>query len=379
MGYPDKLDEWIAGYLRDNLADEDRRKLDGWRSESVDNERLFERLCDEGRWSEAMAGMAAWDKEKGWQAVLAKSNARRRSVWRRWSGVAAGVMLLIGAGCLWHYRGAGDETVGAVGTHRGGVRLSTASGLSFALDTMRDIQVDRLVLENDGKQLVVRPAEKAEEAIGWNTVDVPRGSDYSLILGDGTEIFLNAETELRFPDRFEEGKNREVWVTGEAYFIVQRDETRPFIVHTPETSVRVLGTVFNVMAYADAAEQQITLVSGKVEVAGNEAADKIILTPGLQAVYDKEQCVLESREVDVSYYTAWHEGLFAFRECPLVEVMETLARWYDFEVFFQHPELRNLEYTGKVERHATLGEVLDNFRKTGEFEYEIKGKTVVIK
>lgn len=379
MGYPDKLDEWIAGYLRDNLADEDRRRLDGWRSESVDNERLFERLCDEGRWSEAMVRMAAWDKEKGWQAVLAKSNARRRSVWRRWSGVAAGVMLLVGAGCLWHYRGAGDEPVVAVGTHRGGVQLSTASGLSFALDTMRDIQVDRLVLENDGKQLVVRPSEAADEEIGWNTVDVPRGSDYSLILADGTEIFLNAETTLRFPDRFEEGKNREVWVTGEAYFKVQRDDGRPFIVHTPETSVRVLGTVFNVMAYADVAEQQITLVSGKVEVADNEAAETMVLTPGLQAVYDKELRSLEGREVDVSYYTAWHEGLFAFRECRLVEVMETLARWYDFEVFFQHPELRDLVYTGKVERHATLSEVLGHFRQTGEFEYEIKGKTVVVK
>lgn len=379
MGYPDKLDQWIAGYLQDNLTDEERQKLDGWRSESVANEELFERLCDEGRWSEAMARMAAWDKEKGWQAVLAKSSTRRRSIWQRWSGVAAGVMLLIGAGCLWHYHSSGDESVVDEGRHRGGVQLSTASGQSFALDTMRDIQVDRLVLENDGKQLVVRSSGAMDEEIGWNTVDVPRGSDYSLILGDGTEIFLNAETRLRFPDRFEEGKKREVWMTGEAYFKVQRDEGRPFIVHTPETSVRVLGTVFNVMAYADEAEQQITLVSGKVEVAGNEWAEKIVLTPGLQAVYDREQRRMERREVDVSYYTAWHEGLFAFRECRLAEVMETLARWYDFDVFFQHAELQELVYTGKVERHATLSEVLQHFRQTGEFEYEIKGKTVVIK
>ena len=378
MKYPENLDQWIVSYLQDSLMDEDKAGLETWLEECPAHRELFERLIKEENWKQGVARIASFDNEKAWQIVLKKSG-QRTNTWKRWVGIAAGIILIIGFGCLVYNKKEEMHQMSVVDNRENKVQLNVASGQSFALDSVRNIEIDQMILKNDGKQLIVGLIGQNSERVGWNTVEVPRGTDYSLVLTDGTEIFLNAETVLRFPDRFEEGKKREVWIDGEAYFRVSKDETRPFVVHTGEIEVTVLGTVFNVMAYENAAEQQITLISGKVEVGCAETANQVILEPGLQAIYNKIGKTIVKKEVDVSYYTAWHEGLFAFRERPLVEVMEILTRWYDFEVFFQNPRVRNVVYTGKVERHATLREVLEHFRQMGEFDFEIRNRIVIIK
>lgn len=380
MKYPNDLDRWIVMYLQGRLNEEDRIKLQSWRSASLENEALFQQLCSEPLWRQGIKEMASYDEEKGWEEVLEKSRAKKgRSLWKKWYGVAAAILVLLGTGMLAWWSMPKSVDVPVTAEVKNVVRLNVATGRSFLLDSVRHIETGRTMMKNTGKQLVVKPITTEKKEIEWNTIEVPRGTEYSLMLSDGTEIYLNAETILRFPDQFREEGNREVWIKGEAYFKVARDAGHPFVVHTGSASVQVLGTVFNVMAYENMPELQVTLISGKVEVEANTGRQTVVLVPGEQAVYNKQQKTLCGKTVDVSYYTAWHEGMFAFRETPLSQVMETLSRWYDFEVFFQNQQARDFVYTGKIKRHATLKEVLENFRQMGEFDFVISGKTVIIK
>lgn len=385
------------------MNEQDRLELENWRNASPQNEELFHRLCSEPLWRQGISRMASFDDEKGWEKVMQKARRNLNPTpvpsrsWKKWWGVAAAVLLCLGGGTLaWLKMADTVRDVTIVGA-KDAIRLNTDAGQAFLLDSAGRIEMGKTVMENTGRQLRVYTAETsgaadvsgtapssetsapAEAPLRWNTLETPRGADYSLILSDGSEIFLNAETVLRFPDCFRSSGNREVWVKGEAYFKIRRDTSRPFIVHSGRTSVRVLGTEFNVMAYTGDTEWQVTLLSGKVEVANRATGDAVLLHPGLQAVYDRQQQTLRRRKVDVSYYTAWHNGIFAFRETPLRQVMETLARWYDFDIFFRNKQAEEYIYTGKIKRHATLREVLENFRQTREFDIEINGKTVIIK
>lgn len=384
MRYHSDLDQWIVAYIQDKLGAEEKKKLEAWLEDSPLNKELFQKLCDKQVWQDGVSRIQRYDAEKAWQLVVAKRQQqrqqRRRILRMRWVSSAAAIACVIGAGLLsWWKIPVEHET--PVVTAIKGVRLNVATGESFQLDSAQHIVTEGLEMKNDGRQLVVKPGAKQPEdqKLEWNTIEVPRGADYSLLLSDGTEIFLNTETRLRFPDRFHQEGKREVWLEGEAYFKVSSDSLRPFIVHSSGTSVRVLGTVFNVMSYDDMPQLQVTLVSGKVEVSGEENGEQVMLLPGTQAVYDKRQGVLKKRDVDVSYYTAWQQGIFAFRETSLGDVMETLARWYDFEPFFQNAEIRDYTYTGKVKRHASLKEVLEHFARTGELDFEMNGKTVMIR
>ena len=133
------------------------------------------------------------------------------------------------------------------------------------------------------------------------------------------------------------------------------------------------------MAYHQNPEEHVTLVRGKVKVRDCERRGEVVLTPGVQAVFDKDREIMTSQKVDVGYYTAWMEDLFAFRETPFDEVMRILARWYDFEFFFQNPDVQDFIYSGKVARYATLNEVLDVFRQTGDLDFDVKDKVVIVR
>ena len=260
------------------------------------------------------------------------------------------------------------------------VRFSRSSGEVYRADTLQELTLDHLVIEGNSRQMVIRAkAESKDTPPEMNMIEVPVGAEYSLILADGSRVLLNAETTFRFPDDFTGQSGREVYLNGEAYFEVSSDSLRPFIVHTGQAYVKVLGTSFNVMAYPSREVQQTTLVRGRVCMGETRTGKEVELWPGMQAAYHKTSGEIEKKRVEVSYYTAWKEGLFAFREQRLEEVMETLSRWYGFVYFFQNSDARDYIYTGKVPRHKELREVLENFRLTGELDFKVNGNTVIVR
>ena len=205
----------------------------------------------------------------------------------------------------------------------------------------------------------------------------PTGGEYFLTLSDGTRVFLNAASELKYPVEFVGGK-RVVDLDGEAYFEVRKDSLRPFIVRVNGAEVTVLGTSFNVNTYGDDGQIYTTLVNGSVRILSEKNGQEEVLTPGMQGVMNIQTGQLTVREVDVESYVAWREGRFVFRTMTLDLIMHQLQRWYDFEVFYQNPELKEYEFRGVIKRDMDLDKVLSVIKATTNVDFDVKGKVITI-
>ena len=181
---------------------------------------------------------------------------------------------------------------------------------------------------------------------------------------------------MRFPVKFQ-GKERKVYLTGEAYFKVAKNTERPFVVTAGELDVLVTGTTFGVRAYKDEKDIQTTLESGHVTVQVEGKSVKLI--PNKQALFDKLTMGLEVRDVDVDLYLAWADGRLVYDNCPLEKILSDLGRWYNINVFYNRDELRSYQFSLNMKKHEEFTHVLELIGKTGEVQFEIKDNTVIVK
>ena len=230
------------------------------------------------------------------------------------------------------------------------------------------ISADSGRISYDGKSLSGAGVQDA-----FHMLEVPRGGEYFMTLEDGTKVWLNAETELRYPVRFQKDR-REVEVVGEAYFEVAKDANRPFIVHASGMNTRVLGTSFNVKAYTGE-ERQTTLVKGRVEV--SYGTQRVKISPGEQVTLKGEE--LEVQEVDTQVSTGWKNGLFVFDDQSLENVLQELGRWYDVHIFIANEGVKQLKFTSNFPRYENIDRVLDIIELAACVKCEIKGRTIVVR
>ncbi|HAP16899.1 FecR family protein [Butyricimonas virosa] len=236
---------------------------------------------------------------------------------------------------------------------------------------------DGTILRSEFGTLVYKANLHNETAeVMYNTVTIPRGGEYCLELADGTKVWLNAETELRFPVNFSD-KTRDVYLKGEAYFQVSKDELHAFQVHTSMGTVAVLGTSFNVRDYADEQKVVTTLEMGKVMYVSGENKKEIILTPGFQ-VQEEKTGEIKMKKVDVMQYVGWREGKYVFENTALVDIMRTLERWYDIDVVYVDPVVKDYHFTGDLERYESINVFLNFIETGGDVKFKMEGKTIII-
>ncbi|MEN5194325.1 FecR family protein [Sphingobacterium faecium] len=215
-------------------------------------------------------------------------------------------------------------------------------------------------------------ADEQEIAAKVMTLSVPRGGEYQIVLSDGTKVWLNADSKLIYPKSFAKNQ-REVTLTGEAYFEVSSDKSRPFIVHTKDQTVEVLGTHFNITAYQDEAVSLVSLVEGKVKVFHQNQPAQILI-PGQQAAFKDGQ--IQVYPVNMEEFTAWKNGEFIFNNEPLSTVIQKLARWYDVELVVDK-KLENMKIWGSIARNSRFSHVLRLIKMTDEdIHYKIEGRRV---
>lgn len=224
--------------------------------------------------------------------------------------------------------------------------------------------------------LEYRDINTPDTAEVFHALEIPRGGEYLLVLSDSTVIYLNSESTLSFPVKFQGGE-RKVYLTGEAYFDVKKDTERPFVVVAGGLEDLVTGTTFGVRAYEDEADIQTTLASGKVTVRAEGKSVKLV--PNEQALFDKSTMKLVVRNVDVDLYLAWADGRLVYDNCPLEKILTDLGRWYNMDVFYSRDELRAYQFSLNMKKHEAFSEVLELIGKTGEVRFEIKDNTVIVK
>ena len=310
---------------------------------------------------------------------------KSRRMTLRWS-IAASIILLVGLFVGRTINGVRDmheeqvlvKNVMQPGTSK--AILMMADGKEVVLEQGQNLNIllnERVRVATSNRGIVYEEHGKGVVTEEYNKLTTPIGGEYSLVLSDGTKVFLNADSELKYPVEFSDGK-RIVDLKGEAYFEVHKDSLRSFIVRMNGAEVTVLGTSFNVNTYGDDGQIYTTLVNGSVRVSSMKNKQEEILKPGMQSVMNVQSGLLTGRKVDVEPYVAWREGRFVFRAMTLDLIMRQLQRWYDFEVFYQNPELKDYEFRGVIKRDMDLDKVLSVIKVTTNVDFEVKGKVITI-
>ena len=371
----DLLVRWVDG----ELSDDERKEMEGLLAASAE---LRETLADYLKIRRSLLALRR-DFRPDVEQRLREAKRRRRRlrrVMRRWSYAAAVVLAAAVAGAFFLRRDLPQQSSLPAELAWGQVPvLVMPNGERRALpqnDTTVLWQEQEGDIHIDSRTLIMEGETGEEREPVYYTVNIPYGGEYNLVLPDGTRIYLNAGTTLRYPDHFA-GGSREIFLSGEAYLEVSRDTSRPFIVRTDDMDVRVLGTVFNVNAYPDGSYVRTTLVEGKVEASCG--GERIVMKPGTQVAYDKATRQADYFPVDVRHFISWKDGYYDFRDMTLGELMQIFVRWYDVNVRFANPLLENLRFSGRLRRYEDVSGLFEQLEYTGDVAFDVKGKNIVIR
>lgn len=321
------------------------------------------------------------DIEKAWRRVNPHrklSSARSFYVWA--ASAAAVALLIIG----YSFFSATEENPRAetavvfpAAENRQCVELQTGDGQVVPITDLTDKQLIACAgAQLTDESLRYQNATQAEEPVDIHILSTPRGRNFKLVLEDGTEVWLNAESKLHYPNRFT-GNERKVELEGEAFFHVAKDAAHPFIVKSGTTETRVLGTEFNFRAYPDES-RHVTLVSGSVIVSDSRKENKLRLAPGESVPLDENDSMLIPRKVDIEEYIAWKEDLFCFREAQLVEIMKAIGRWYNLAIVFTDEASMHYHFNFWAERTDSPEQVLKLLNQVGKVKATLEGDRITI-
>lgn len=312
---------------------------------------------------------------------LSPKRSVRRSLWR-WTAAA---VILIGSGVIfWNAQKQVDQPVAAVvkkevikpGTDKATLTLSNGQVIpvdQIAAGTITT-QSNVTVVKNDQGQIIyTQKGSEQDMAALTNIMSTPRGGQHKVVLADGTQVWLNAETTLKYPVSFT-GKERVVELTGEAYFEVEHDAGKPFKVISPGQEVEVLGTHFDVKAYADETTIRTTLLTGSVRITAKN--NQVILKPGQQATLAANKDI-NVDDVNANDAIAWENGYFMFKNENIQSVMKTIARWYDVDVSYQG-DVQAKRLGGTVSRYENLTDLLKTIELTQSVKFKIEGRRVIV-
>ena len=255
--------------------------------------------------------------------------------------------------------------------------LQVSDGREVALSSTTVIkEQEGVIIENDSSKVLNYTLTTVKSEPLYNTITVPAGGEFSVLLSDGSSVHLNSCSSLTYPVPFM-GDVREVKLSGEAYFDVTKSD-RPFIVKMEDIDVRVLGTSFNLSGYTTDQNVSVTLVSGKVAIRDHQLQRDFNVTPGMRFEYNRESQQVKMWEVDPELYISWMKGKFRFEDMRLEDIMVTLNRWYDCTITYSDNTLRDLRFTGAAEKDRPASYLLELIEMITEVKFQIDGKHILI-
>ena len=383
----------IIKKINGSITVEQESKLEDWVTESPENESVFKKATDPKCQLDKLEIYHLFEKEKVWAAIDEQISFPRtiRLNSRRFMSYAAAILLpIMIAGFAWIYFGRKEQvsmatidTVIQPGSQKALLVLSDGATIEFDDDEpMAELDQGDAVIRNEQNALVYSEKDRIGRSrkLVYNELRTPRGGGYNLSLADGSKVWLNAGSSLRFPVSFTDS-TRHVFLEGEAYFQVTHNG-KPFIVTSGAMDVRVLGTSFNVLAYPDEQQLVTTLVEGSVRIdfggKESEAASSRILSPDDQALVSIADTVIEVSKVNTSQYTSWIDGKLEFYNENLDKVMKRLARWYDFEYEFENSGAKNYHFSARFDNTENISTILEMLELTTNVKFELKENTIVV-
>lgn len=328
------LFRWLLG--REN--EREREQLNNWLSESEANKKLLDRLKSKSFLQQVVGDQNKGLRQQEWKKLQTLTIGHRKTIgWVLFKRIAVFVLPLVVGSVIWISLNKEEASSFVLSEAEvGKVVLFLQDGRKVALDD----NGSSVVMEKLGEGIVFEEKglnytrSKSTNELEYHLIKIPRGGGYSLVLADGSRVFLNAASQLKFPVVFAENERR-VYLEGEAYFDVVQDKGKSFIVEAGGVEIQVLGTEFDVRAYSEEEEVLTTLVEGKVRIAVDET--NVALLPSEQAVWIPSKEKMEVKQVDVERFIGWKNGRWVFNKTPIWQIMNELCRWYDLKVEYSNP------------------------------------------
>ncbi len=300
---------------------------------------------------------------------------------------AATLILFIAIGCflrnVFLAKGANNivvpkEELITLELENGNIQVISEDGTSTVVDANGNV-----VGSQQGGKLVYANDDDTKK-LTYNKLTVPYGKRFDLILSDGTSVFLNSGSSIKYPVKFIKGFNRQVFLNGEAFFDVAKDQSHPFIVDTKELNVQVLGTKFNVQTYQEDSNVDVVLVEGKVGMDSQKTLEykqnEVVLEPGFKGSFNKKRRNIITKRVNTSIYTSWMNGTVVFRNTPFKEIVKKLERLYNVTITINNKDfIDNESFNASIEvDNESIEQVLNYFNKVYQIEYEIINNQILI-
>ncbi|HSZ31783.1 MAG TPA: FecR domain-containing protein, partial [Puia sp.] len=367
----------INGYNLRNLSQEEDRELDDWVTASMRNQQIFEELTDPANLKKWMSVMEKLDRNAAMEKI--KSRIRfepkphvsfRWNSWPYWT--AAAVLIgIIFLGAYWfEKKGTNHSSVIALnqdlppgGSH---ATLILGDGKTILLDSLKKGRIENssgLEVMKDSSGLQYEMSEKKNAKTLFDMIKTPAGGQFQVVLSDGTRVWLNASSSLKYPEFFSDSL-RKVVLTGEGYFEVTKNASHPFIVNAGNNEVRVLGTHFNVNAYADNSETVVTLAEGSIKLNGSA-----LLRPGQQGFIDQAGKI-RTGPADLETALAWKNGQFIFKMTPLPDLMKQVSHWYDAKIVYRDTITEH--FNARIPRDVPVSRLLHLLEATGQVHFKIE-------
>ncbi|MBC5623476.1 FecR family protein [Butyricimonas hominis] len=383
--YNENIVRLIRLYLAGSISDEEKTVLESWVEEREENRCFFKEMLRDNRFASEFPEFRDIDMEKGWSCFLNRTQVRKPKLFTRVLKYVAAVVIPVAIGLAVWLAGKdvtlAPQQIGGVicpGMNKATLILSDGVKVSLGKSEVREIRLEegRRVRRTEGGLVYEDGGNGKKIELNYNTLQIPKGGEFHLTLSDGTQVTLNSATDLRYPVIFDENERR-VFLSGEAYFEVATDSTRPFYVMTDEVQVQVYGTSFNVNTRRPEGIQTV-LESGKVGIKAIRSGNECVLKPGELACFDPKDGSMAIRQVDPRQYLAWVKGVFAFEDETLENIMTTLSLWYDVEVFYQTESVKQLHFSGYLGRYKEIQNIFDVITESTGVLFSVKGRTIVI-
>ena len=379
-------DELILKVLDGRATPEEILALSRWVETDSANEDYFNQL--KKAWNLTSGPVSSKEREeKEFQIYMDYIRSRRRAynLRRIYKYAAIMILPLLAGAVYWLQRERMPEDVRSIpvaariepGEYKATLITASGSTISLLPSNQEDIQVDENISVTNGQDGIAYDNVKGSVvSLQYNTLQTSRGGEYAVTLSDGTRVYLNAASEMKYPVMFDERK-REVYLSGEAYFEVTKDTNRPFYVVTDAVRVKVYGTKFNVNTYSTRGIQTV-LVSGKVGVRGKGSSEEYMMKPSQLAEFNDKGVFKGIREVNPATYTAWRDGRFVFENESLEEILNSLSRWYNVDIVYGSEKVKRYHFTGHMEKYESIDIFLRAISKMVGVDFTIKDKTIIV-
>lgn len=386
------IPELIFKKITESILADELKELTVWINRNAENRQIYEDLLNQENIKKALNKYYAYDIQRAWTKTeerLKPKKAKALLLTNRFLRYAAilAIPLLIGSYLIYQSTRVDDikmeQTTTTFPFKPGSQKamLTLSNGIEIGVGADKGVNIINISasaeIRDTNYTLVYDKTSAKPGDLEYNILKTPKGGEYRLVLADGSIVWLNADSELKYPVNFS-GSERRVFIEGEAYFKIAKNKDKPFVVHTKGYDVEVLGTSFNIMAYNN--EQQIatTLDEGAVKITIGGKENPVYLSPGQQAILQENSNKVEITNVDTYQYKSWKDGLFVFKSEPLGSITRKISKWYNCEIQFADSELENTKFTGTLRRDLDLDKLLNIISQTCQINFTIDENNVII-